>query len=77
MKYRVIFLVAIAMAVRDKSAAVADVDWPYWGYRMTVFSNVEESVIETDRFKGTLPFHPGAASGLAQRASSTVPEASR
>jgi putative intracellular protease/amidase len=47
-----------ALVEGDLSAAAAAAgDWPYGGYRMTVFSNDEEELVELDAFGAHLQFH--------------------
>lgn len=41
----------------EETAKAASTDWQYTGYRMTSFSNQEESGVERDIFKGQVPFY--------------------
>ncbi|MBE9166702.1 type 1 glutamine amidotransferase domain-containing protein [Pleurocapsales cyanobacterium LEGE 06147] len=41
----------------EETAKTASVDWQYAGYRMTSFSNEEEYVVESEIFKGQVPFY--------------------
>ena len=51
-----------AMIKGDKKAAAkAAKNWPYKGYRMTVFSTKEEAVAEQGQLKGQVQFYPQQA----------------
>lgn len=55
-----------AMVKNDKSAATNSVSgWPYVGYRMTIFSNSEETVAEEKTLKGKVPYRPADALTIA------------
>jgi putative intracellular protease/amidase len=52
----------VAMASGDEKAArKAAKGWPYAGYKMTVFSNKEEQMVEDKVIKGKLKFYAGDA----------------
>ena len=48
---------AVVKSVEDKSKAQPD-NWPYKGYRMTVFSDAEEKPNEPGRLGGFMKFYP-------------------
>lgn len=47
-------------AVRNDGASMAKLsaNWPYAGYRMTVFANTEEKAVEPGQLKGKVRFYP-------------------
>jgi putative intracellular protease/amidase len=48
-----------------ESARALSRDWPYAGYRMTVFSNEEERVYQAETFDGTMTFYVADALEMA------------
>jgi hypothetical protein len=63
-----------ALIVGDKTAAaMAGRDWPYRGYRMTIFSPSEEAPVERDVFGARLPYPVAAALSRAEVVSIMAP----
>lgn len=61
----------------QKAAKEAAADWPYAGYRMTVFSTSEEKTVEKNVFRGRVRFYVAealaAAGGLVENAPNFKP----